>query len=260
MIEDTSFSSGKLYDSNYEQSTESKNKIFNTNIETINNDYNNIIFNTNTESINNYYNYNHYFCIRCNKFPYIKFCKDRKNIRFACSCFNNKKISIEEFFKLFSIKDSLSIFLSKANLNINIEDKLICKSWRNRRKFKGFSKFYLNNYCEDCYEYKNEIHNNDIIKFDEIRIKEDKIKEIIEKINDNKDISEEISEEGSNKFRLIKINENTYEKLSEEEHERFINLINIIINDYKNYPNFTHFFNIKNLLYLIIVLFLYLLF
>jgi len=46
MIEDKSFSSGKIYDSNYVQSTENKNEIFNTNIEKINNDYNNIIFNT----------------------------------------------------------------------------------------------------------------------------------------------------------------------------------------------------------------------
>jgi len=88
-----------------------------------------------------------------------------------------------------------------------------------------------------------------LLIIDEIEIQENNIKEIIQKINDNKDISEEIWEEKSNKFRLIEINENTYENLSEEEHERFKILINIIINDIKNYPNFTHFFNIKNLLY-----------
>jgi len=165
MIEDKSFSLRKLIDSNYRQSTDN-NIIFNTNIESISNDYNSIhynsiLFNTNTESINNFYNYNHYFCTNCKKFPFIKFCKDRKNIRFICSCFNNKKISIKEFFKRFSIKDNLLIFFFKANLNINIEDKLICKE--HNKKFKGFSKFYLNNYCEKCNEYKYEIYDNDII-------------------------------------------------------------------------------------------------
>ena len=165
MIEDQSFILRKLYDSNYWQST-NNNIIFNTNIESISNDYNSnhyndIIFNTNTESINNNYNFSHYFCIRCNKFPFVKFCKDRKNIRLTCSCFNNKKISIEKFFKIFSIKDNSSIFLS-SNLNINIEDKLICRE--HMIKFKGFSKFYLNNFCEKCFEYKNEIYDNDIIE------------------------------------------------------------------------------------------------
>ena len=46
MIKEKSFSLRELYDSNYEQSTENKNEISNTNIEKINNDYNNIIFNT----------------------------------------------------------------------------------------------------------------------------------------------------------------------------------------------------------------------
>ena len=117
MIEDKSFSLEKLMDSNYGQSTDN-NIIFNTNIEPISNDYNsnhynNIIFNTNKESINNYYNYNHYFCTNCKKFPFVKFCKNRKNVRFTCCCFNNKRISIKKFFKRFSIEDSLSINLSK---------------------------------------------------------------------------------------------------------------------------------------------------
>jgi hypothetical protein len=110
----------------------------------------------------------------------------------TCSCFNNKKISIKELFIIDSIPSSLSIFLSKTNLNINIENELICK--KHNKKFKGFSKFFLNNYCEHCYEYINEIYDNDIIRFDEIKIEEKKIEEIIEKINDNKDISEELSE------------------------------------------------------------------
>ena len=223
MIEDDSFRSNKFYDSNYEHSIDNINEIFNTN----------------TDSINNDYNYNHYFCTKCHKFPFIKFCKDRKNVRITCSCFNNKKILIEELFKKFSVENSLSIPLSKSylNMNINIENELICKE--HNKKFKGFSKYFLNNYCEDCNEYKNGIYNNDIIRFNDIRIEEKKIEEIIEKINDS-------TEEISNNIKFREIND---QKLSKEEEKRFKKLINIIINDYKNCPNFTHFFNIKNLLY-----------
>ena len=232
MIEDNYFISSKFYDdSNYEQSKDNE------------------IFITNMESINNDNNYNHYFCTKCYKFPFIKFCKDRKNVRLTCSCFNNKKVSLKELFKIISIKNSEAIFIPESTLNLDIENELKCKE--HNKKFKGFSKFLLNNYCEDCYEYKNEIYDNDIIRFDEIKIEEKKIEEIIEKINDNKDLSEELSEEINNYTRYNKINENTYEVLSKElkeDDKRFKNLINIIINDYKNYPNFIHFFNIKNLL------------
>ena len=88
MLEDISFNSVELSIPNFEQSED--NKIFTTNIETINNDY----------------FYNHYFCIKCLKFPFIKFCKNRKHIRLTCSCFNNIKISIEEFLK----KNDIQLF------------------------------------------------------------------------------------------------------------------------------------------------------
>ena len=75
MIEDNYSLDSKVYESNLKKSI------------------NNLPFNTNIDSINNYdYDHNHYFCNKCHKFPFIKFCKDRKNVRFTCSCFNNKKI------------------------------------------------------------------------------------------------------------------------------------------------------------------------
>ena len=204
-------------------------------------DNKNEIFTASIESIKKEYNDNHYFCTKCHKFPFIKFCKDRKNIKLTCSCFNNKKISIEEFLKN-SIENRMSLFLSENNLKINNENVLKCNE--HNKQFKGFSKFFLNNYCEDCDDYTDEIYDNDIIRFDDIRIEEKKIEELIEKIND---ISREISEEKYNKFN--KINDNILESLSEEEEKRFKKLIKIIINDYINYPNFSHFFNINNLLY-----------
>ncbi len=79
MDENNSFNSSQLSYPNLIQSTD--NTIFNTSIGTINNDC----------------YLNHYFCIKCLKFPFVKFCKDKKNVRMTCSCFNNKKISIKEF-------------------------------------------------------------------------------------------------------------------------------------------------------------------
>ena len=43
----------------------------------------------------------HYICNKCLKFPYIKFCKDLKHLRLTCSCFNNKKILIKDYYKNF---------------------------------------------------------------------------------------------------------------------------------------------------------------
>ena len=200
-------------------------------------------FNMDEEPINNNYNDSHYFCAKCHMFPFIEFNKDRKSVRLTCSCFDNKKMTIEEVFKLYSIESSLSIFLSKSNLNlnINIENELICK--QHNKKFKGFSKYFLRNFCEDCDYYKNEKFDNDIIRFNDIKIEEKKIDELIKIINGNNfDTSESI-------IKYKKINDSTYEKIDEEEEKRFKKLITIIINDYNNYPNFLHFFNIKNLLY-----------
>ena len=227
---DNSITSSKFYGSilnNLGQSTtEKRNKLFNTD----------------EESINNNYNDSHYFCTKCLMFPLIKFNKDRKNIRLTCSCFNNKKILIEEVFKIFSIECSLSIFLSKSISNINIENELICKE--HNKKFKGFSKYFLSNYCEDCDNYKNEKFDNDIIKFNDIKIEEKKIDELIKIVKENNDAPPSI-------IKDEQISGNTFGNLEEQEEEekRFKKLTNIIINDYKNYPNFLHFFNIKNLLY-----------
>ena len=229
-ITDNSITSSKFYGSKLnilgQSTTEKKNKLFNTD----------------EESINKNYNDSHYFCTKCHMFPFIKFNKDRKNVRLTCSCFNNKKILIEEVFKIYSIESSLSIFLSKSNLNINIENEFKCKE--HNKKFKGFSKYFLSNYCDDCDNYINEKFDNDIIRFNDIKIEEKKIEELTKIINENNDVSQNI-------IKYEQINGSTLEKSEEQEEEekRFKKLINIIINDYKNYPNFLHFFNIRNLLY-----------
>ena len=151
-----------------DSSIDSKNLYSNTNSEVQEISTNNIkeIFNTNIETIQDNVNYNDYFCSGCLKFPFIKFCKDRKNVRLTCSCFNNKKISIEDLLKKNSIENSVSNFFSDTNLNINIEDEFKCKE--HDKKFVGFSKFFLNNYCDECFNFMDEFDENDIIKFDEL--------------------------------------------------------------------------------------------
>ena len=85
----------------------------NSNIPTIKSDDRSQLFNQDIEPI--YDNSNHYFCTECLKFPFIKFCKDRRNIRLTCSCMNNKKILIEDLFKFENILIKKIIFLQQLN-------------------------------------------------------------------------------------------------------------------------------------------------
>jgi len=205
--------------------------------------------NIDIEKINNIRN--HYLCIKCLKFPFIKFCKNRKYIRLTCSCFNNRKIYIKDLFEknILSIENKSNIDLlssTESNLNENIENKLICN--RDNEKYIGFSKIYLDNYCESFIRNNIKYNYDIIIKFDDIKIKDTEIVKLLNKINYNNKPLEESNSNNTN--IIIDKNNGTLEIISEEEEEKFNILINTIINDYKNYPNFSHFFNIRNLLYL----------
>ena len=145
------------------------------NLECISQETNNKLFHLDLGTINNIVN--HYLCAQCFKFPFIKFCKDRKHIRLTCSCFNNKKILIKDLFE----KNFLTIennnntnLLSTTNLNLNdgIEDKLLCK--KHTKKFIGFSKINLDNFCQSCIDDYNNKYDN-IIKFDDIKIEDIKV-------------------------------------------------------------------------------------
>ena len=105
----------------------------------------------------------------------------------------------------------------------------------------------MKNYCHSCingHHYKIE---DKIIKFDDIKIEDIKIKQLLNKINNNNKPFEESNI--NNTFTIINKSNGICEILSKEEKYYFNKLINIIISDYKNYPNFSHYFNIKNLLY-----------
>jgi len=200
---------------------------------------NNQLYNLNLSSINNIEI--HYLCGKCLKFPYIKFCKNKKFIRLNCSCFNNKKILIQDYLQ--SIEDNYKSFLNSNSYQDN-EKGILCK--KHNAKFKGFSKIYLKNYCQSCIDNKN---NNDfIVKFDNIKIEDKKIEKLLTKINNNNIIS---NEENDTIIidKIINNEEDGHYELSVEDEINFNYLIKIIINDYKNYPNYSHFFNIINLLY-----------
>ena len=113
---------------------------------------------------------NHYLCNTCHKFPFIKFYKDRKHIRLTCSCVNNKKMLIKDLFdkNILSIENKNINFITTNDINDDIENELICKE--HNKKFKGFSKIFLDNYCESC--INNQTENDYIIRFDDIKIED----------------------------------------------------------------------------------------
>jgi len=133
-------------------------------------DNKNQLFHTDIEPIND--SSNHYFCTKCLKFPFIKFCKDRKNIRLTCSCINNKKILIEDLFSFESkynlfIKDNnifTTTIISDKNNNEIIEKNSICN--KHNKEDEGFSIKYMDNYCQFCFKDEIDyiIHFNDIKK------------------------------------------------------------------------------------------------
>ena len=113
------------------------------------------------------------FVLNVLNFLFIKFCKDRRNIRLTCSCFNNKKILIEDLFSFESkynlfIKDNnifTTTIISDKNNNEIIEKKFICN--KHNKKFEGFSIKYMDNYCQ--FRFTDEIDY--IICFNDIKKK-----------------------------------------------------------------------------------------
>ena len=182
------------------------------------------------EKSNNEIKNKHYLCPKCLKFPFIKFCKDKKYVRVSCSCFSNEKILIKDLLErnnLISYGNFIEKIFQKDKYK---EDKLFCN---HEEKYICFSKLFLDNYCR--WDYMDKRDKEDIILFDDIEIEFEKMKKLID-INNNNTCFEE-----TNNGRI--------EILSQEEKDNFKRLVNLIINDYINYPNFSHYFNIKNLLY-----------
>ena len=69
---------------------------------------------------------------------------------------------------ILSIENKNINFITTNDINDDIENELICKE--HNKKFKGFSKIFLDNYCESC--INNQTENDYIIRFDDIKIED----------------------------------------------------------------------------------------
>ena len=151
---------------------------------------NNKPFKSDIESIHKLEYKCHYICPKCHKFPFIEFYKDRKNIKFICSCIN-KKILIKD------ILDKTKNYITFENNNIQNDkiNELLCIKHKN--KFCSFCESCLLNECVDCQSichYGNKITLNSSIK---------KVKRILKKINRNINLNGDIDINNSNNNEII---------------------------------------------------------
>ena len=130
----------------------------------------------------------------------------------------------------------------------NYEEGVFCLE--HNEKYIAFCKNCFINICIKSFNYHIN-HNHIIMSFKDIKIDDEKIKQLLKLINSNTKnylINLKSSEKIFNdNYNIINSNNTKSEIFSEEENKEFNKLINIIINDYKIYPSFSHFFNIKNL-------------
>ncbi len=132
----------------------------------------------------------HYLCPKCYKFPLIEFTKSIKYVKFTCSCYNNKKISIKDLFD--ETKDYITINnLSSSNLlssniikyNNNNEEGFKCKEHNDN--FESFCETCLINICDEC-NYNHIFFPHKLIELESIKINNKKLNRIITIINSNK--------------------------------------------------------------------------
>ena len=212
----------KFYDSNLFSSSEKTDKITELNNLTI-------------EPIFDILKLGNYLCGKCLKFPYIKFSKNRRTIKLTCFCNNNKKIFIKDLQFLnkennnsnfFSENNSIhdKSYGNESNSNLNddksLEKKFLCM--KHNKKYIGFSKKYMVNCCQSCIEYKN---NNEIIRFDDIKIEDQKLEQLFKQINNDNETLEESNT--YNTFKVINIKDDSCDIISKEEEQKFNKLSKI---------------------------------
>ena len=162
-----------------------------------------------------------------------------------------KEISVKELFdetnNYITINKLLDSNYLSSNINLNKDidnyEGLKCKE--HNLNFEYFCGRCLLNICKEC-EKNHESHSN-LIEFKSIKVDNDKLNEIITKINEAKKDDINFLYEALQNNKLIKANDN-YEIITEKDINDFNKLIRIIINDYQQFPNFSHYFNIKNII------------
>ena len=187
-------------------------------------------------------------CPKCKIIPFIEFGEKKTSIFFTCLCQFQQKIDIKVFFnkkkKQYIVKNDDSVessFFKSAITNDDYEE-LRCK--KHHVTFKYFCKTCFVNICEKCVS-NHKFH--ELIDLETIKIDNEKLNEIITKINPSNQNDNDNFLIENIKLRYYKKDGNTLIKINEEEENQFNKLIRIIINNYKNYPNISNYFNIKNI-------------
>ena len=178
-----------------------------------------------------------YCCIRCN----VNMCPDCK--------IKIKEHKEHETYKKESHDSDKELFLDVIKEEDDENEEKEEKESQEEDDFSEDDK-------EDEDDYNREIkdHNKFIkekhllIELKSIELDNEKLNRIITIINSNNINNLDINENKQN-IKLFKIDDNTFEKITEEEENNFKKFIRIIINDYKNYPNMSHFCNIQNIFY-----------
>ena len=204
----------------------------------------------------------HYRCPKCYYFPYIEFITNQEDITYFCHCSKDTKyLSIKD---LFVPKNEYLTFLNNRNENKNKGFLCIIHKSDNsnkNRKFKYFCITCKDNICKDCllYHLKN---SHDVINLEIQKLETNKkINSINKKLIEIKKEIEEIDNSSSdedkiNTIKLEKLENGNYKKITSENNkvilDNFMELINIIINDYIEYPNYYLKYqkNIINILYI----------
>ena len=206
-----------------------------------------------------------YKCPNCLQYPIIHYC-DNIDIEVTCSCYNKKRMTIEEFLNPF-IDNLLSFSLDRKESfyeKINqIYNKLTNKCIFHQKKFKYYCNDCELNICEDCFENHNfhNIHNFEnyitdnkiIIKIVNKKINEKLYKFFYESVSSimSYESEEEEEKQSLNKdkyIKLFKVDNNNLIKISESKLKHFYILSNLIIDEALNNPNIIHCYNIQNLL------------
>ena len=211
----------------------------------------------------------HYRCPKCGNFPLIEFKKNQEDISYSCSCFKDKCIAIKE---LFNTENKYLTFINNDNENQNFKYDITDKfdnsgnydnsNKSDKSKFEYFCSTCSKNICKDCFQ-SHESH--DVINLElpmaEMNEKIELIKAKLNELKGTKEVSENFTLDEEKSIDSKNDNNNTikydiddngnYRRISKEDKkiiiDNFVELINIIINDYLKYPNFNHFFNIRNI-------------
>ena len=198
----------------------------------------------------------HYRCPNCFNFPYIVFMANKEDISYVCACPKDTKyLNIKE---LFVPENKHLTFLN--NINENQIKGFKCEIHKSEnsnknKKFKYFCTTCNYNICKDCLlGHLNKDHDVINLEFQKLEMNKkielinNKLNEIKKNNEENKNI--EFAEEINNKTHIFeKLDNGNYKEIENKKVnlDNFVELINIIINDYNNYPNYYHFFNIHNI-------------